>query len=95
MMHGIKMDDRDLRKKAQIRAAEKVGFYVHFTIYAAVNLLIFGIWWFTSGIGTFPWFIFPLVGWGIGIILHFFSVFAGAMLVGKIADKEYEKLKKE
>ena len=38
-----------------------MGFYTHFTIYVAVNLLLVLVSWF-SGAG-FPWFIFVFVFW--------------------------------
>jgi hypothetical protein len=60
-----------------------------------VNLFIIAIWWVTAGPGTFPWFIFILFGWGIGIVVHFFSVFRGKAYVERMAEKEYTRLKQE
>jgi len=83
----------ELRKKAEKRAEERLGFYIHLGIYAIVNLFLIAIWWFTGGIGTFPWFIFPLFGWGIGIVAHFIAVYISTNLMDKMAEKELEKLK--
>ncbi|MEF8879990.1 MAG: 2TM domain-containing protein [Candidatus Thermoplasmatota archaeon] len=96
------MDDKELREKAEKRAEEKIGFYTHLTVYIVVNLFLIIIWffnggssWFSKGEGVFPWFIFPLFGWGIGISAHFVGVFTGGDFKDKIAEKEYEKLKEK
>lgn len=63
------LSEEEVYKIARKRVEEKKGFYSHLTAYVIVNILIFIIWWFTSS--SFPWFLFPLVGWGIGIVFHF------------------------
>ena len=83
--------DEELRRKAEKRAEEKIGFYTHFAIYIIVNLFLIAIWAVTGA--GFPWFIFPLFGWGIGITAHFVSVFAGTGFAERLAEKEYERLK--
>ncbi|VVB88786.1 2TM domain protein [uncultured archaeon] len=89
------VSDEELRRRAEKRAEEKIGFYTHFGIYIIVNLLIFLIWFFTSGPGSFPWFIFPLFGWGIGIFAHFISVYKVTDLRERMTEEEYDKLKRE
>jgi len=92
--------DEELRRKATLRAEAKLGFYIHFAVYLGVNVLLFFIWWFTRGntsipYASFPWFIFPLVGWGIGLVAHFLSVFARTGVTDRMVQKEYQKLKEE
>jgi hypothetical protein len=96
------LDDQELRQKAEKRAEEKVDFLIHFVIYLCVNALLIGVWyfnggsgWFTGGQGMFPWFIFPLFGWGIGIAAHFFGAFASPNLKDRFAQKEYERMKRK
>jgi len=87
--------DEEMMRKAAKRADDKIGFYIHFSIYAVMNLFFFFIWLFTKNDGdSFPWFVFPLVAWGIGIIAHFLGVFAGGSFRDKLTEKEYSKLKK-
>lgn len=86
-------DEEELRKKAEKRAEEKVDFLIHFTIYVCVNALLVVAWYFSSE--PFPWFIFPMVGWGIGITAHFFGAFATPNLRDKFTEKEYERLKRK
>jgi class 3 adenylate cyclase len=47
---------------------------IHFAIYAAVNVMLIGIW-AASGAGYF-WPIWPILGWGIGLSCHAAPLFA-------------------
>jgi fatty acid desaturase len=89
------VSDEELRRRAEKRAKEKIGFYTHFGIYIIVNLLIFLLWLFTGGPSSFPWFIFPLFGWGVGIFAHFIGVFKVTGLRERMTEEEYNKLKRE
>lgn len=80
---------------ARKRAEEKAGFYTHLAIYIVVNIFLIAVWWFTGGPGTFPWFVFILFGWGIGIVGHYASVFHGRPYVDQMTEKEYRRLKQE
>ena len=72
----------------------KMGFYVHLSVYVAVNVGLFFIWLFTGGLhGVFPWFVFPFGGWGIGLIAHGLSVFAHTDYLDRMTEQEYRKLK--
>jgi hypothetical protein len=69
MIEGITLQDYE-RAEAEIRAIEgRRGFYIHAAIYILVNILLIVInLMFVPG---FLWFFFPLVGWGIGLTMHF------------------------
>ena len=43
-------------------------FLLHLSIYVATNLSLIGIWAMTGA--GYPWFVFPILGWGIGIVAH-------------------------
>ena len=45
----------------------------HAIVWGAVNLLLFVIWAVTGA--GFPWFIFPLLGWFIGLAAHAATVY--------------------
>lgn len=60
-------------EQARRRAEAKYGFFVHVVVFAAVMLLLVVINLLTSP-GTF-WFIWPLLGWGIAVVLHGARVF--------------------
>lgn len=90
------MAEEKLRQKARERARAKIGFYIHLTIYVIVNVLLFCIWYITLGPGGFPWFIFPLFGWGIGLIVHAVATFYGKSmedLEERMTEQELAKLK--
>ncbi len=57
----------------QMRAAdEKLGFRIHRTVYLCViSLLVFINLNFVPG---FIWFIFPMIGWGIGLTVHYMNI---------------------
>lgn len=52
------------------------------------HVMLFFIWWFTGG---FPWFVFPLLCGGVGILVHFLRVFAHISVTDKLVEKEYQK----
>jgi 2TM domain-containing protein len=65
-------------KKAEFDLAvadERRGFTVHACVYAVVNAGLIALnallWVFTDA--DFPWAIFPLACWGIGLTFHYFD----------------------
>ena len=65
--------DEALRQRAVHRLRKKAEFRSHLTSYVLVNALLVGIWAFT-GQGYF-WPIWPLLGWGVGIVFHAWDTF--------------------
>lgn len=69
MMEGIMLQDYE-RAEAEIRAIEgRRGFFVHAAVYVLVNILLIVI--NLVFVPQFLWFFFPLVGWGIGLVMHY------------------------
>jgi fatty acid desaturase len=66
----------ETRRAAEHRARERVdqikGFYHHLTIYLVVNAVLFLIDIFSGG-GT--WFYWPLLVWGIAVVIHGLTTF--------------------
>ena len=90
------MTEEKLRRKARERARAKISFYIHLTVYVVINILLFSIWYITLGPSGFPWFIFPLIGWGIGLIVHAVATFYGKSmedLEERMTQQELAKLK--
>jgi len=89
------MSEKELYEQARKRVEEKKDFYIHFAVYILVNIMLVIIWAVTGA--GFPWFVFPLGGWGIGVLFHFLGVFVfsrqGAWERREI-EKEVERLKK-
>ena len=86
------LSEKEVRKETRLRAEAKLGFYSHLAVYSGINVMLFFIWWFTGG---FPWFVFPLLGWGIGLLAHFLQVFVQANVIDTLAEKEYQKFKEK
>jgi len=65
-------------RQAERRVRAKLGFYWHLASYVLVNGLLIVIYLLTgpliSGF-TYPWFIWPMFGWGIGLLFHFMGTF--------------------
>jgi hypothetical protein len=54
--------------QARRRAGRQLGFYIHAAVFVAVNVLLVAI---NLGVTpTRPWSLFPLLGWGIGLLAH-------------------------
>lgn len=85
--------ERDLYKKAEKRVKQKKGFFVHLSVYISV-----GIFFFVMNMVTDPyetWFFFPLMPWGVGLLIHYFTTFGfpGSNILSD--DWEREELEKE
>jgi hypothetical protein len=77
--------DVELWAKAKARA----DFKTHVTIYILINAMLWAIWYFASGGKTHPWPIYPTLGWGIGVIINYLTVYR----FGDLQEREYRKLK--
>ncbi|MES2974196.1 MAG: 2TM domain-containing protein [Pseudomonadota bacterium] len=85
------MQDSELERLARKRAGARLGWYIHATVYIAVNLLLIAL----SVMGGRPWAVFPVVGWGIGLAVHGMVVFfatGGAGLHERLVQRERERL---
>ena len=69
---GISKDsiEEQVRRRVRKRMKARQEFIGHLSAYIGVNAMLFAIWFFTSGLGSFPWPLIPALGWGIGILGH-------------------------
>ncbi len=84
------MSEEEIYQVARKRVEEKKGFFVHLAVYIVVNIIIILTWAFAAG-GGFAWFLFPLCGWGIGLIFHGLGVF----VFNRQTDWEQREIEKE
>lgn len=77
------------------KAGERVAFKKHLTTYIIVNVFLWLLWLFTNNgrIHIFAWPIFTTIGWGVGIVAHYFKAYVSDE--EQAVQKEYEKLKKK
>ncbi|ACT96032.1 2TM domain-containing protein [Dyadobacter fermentans] len=77
------------------KAKKRAGFKMHLRTYLIVNAglwLIYLVSTFSFGKHhVFPWPVFPMLGWGIGLIMHYFTAYSG-LDEKALAEKEYDKL---
>jgi len=69
MANDISLDEYKESFREIKTEEEKRDFFIHLTVYILVNALIIVVnFLYTPSI---PWFLFPLIGWGIGIVSHY------------------------
>ncbi len=78
--------NEQLWKEAKARA----DFKIHLTVYLIINSGLWALWLVTGGVNSYPWPIWPSIGWGAGLVANYFSVYR----FSHTAEKEYEKLKR-
>ena len=70
---------REMRKEE-----EKSGFLIHLIVYILVNIMLVAINLLYSP--EVIWFFYPLIGWGIGISMHY--LFAVRFLEKTLKERE-------
>ena len=89
------MDEKEVYERAKKSVEAKLEFYRHFAIYIGVNILLIIINLITSP--DTLWFVWPLLGWGIGIVVHAVRVFivpTGSSFKDRMIEQEIEKQSK-
>jgi hypothetical protein len=68
-------NEDDLRARAVARVKAREDFRIHLLIYVLVNGLLWVIWLLGGADVSQPWPIYPLLGWGIGLVAHWYTVY--------------------
>jgi hypothetical protein len=87
--------EQELQRRARRRVNQKMGFYIHATVYVLVNLGLAAI---NFASGGKAWHLWPLAGWGLGLAIHGFVTFAslkGDGLRERMLDDEVERLRRK
>ncbi|MGD9960141.1 2TM domain-containing protein [Nocardioides sp.] len=79
-----------LRERAVKRLKKKHDFHVHLVIYLMVNALLVAVWAMTST--GFFWPIFPMVGWGVGVVANAWDAYGRDVPTESQIRREMEKL---
>jgi signal transduction histidine kinase len=69
--------DEEVLRRARKRAKAEVGFYTHLMVYLGVVAFMALINIMTT---MYPWFLWPSLGWGIGLFAHYMAVFGARMV---------------
>jgi 2TM domain len=71
----MEMTEGELRTHARQRVQARIGLGLHLVTYVLVNTGLVVIWAVT---GThYPWFLWPVFGWGIGLAGHVIAYYFG------------------
>jgi hypothetical protein len=82
-------------ERARRVARRKMDFLRHVIIYLLVMAVLAVINNVTGG--GYQWWLWPALGWGIGVVSHFLSAFlySGGNLEKRLVQKELEKINDE
>lgn len=81
----------EIRRRAIERLKKKRDFRAHVLAYVMVNALLIVIWAVT-GAGFF-WPVFPMLGWGIGVVFNAWDAFGRPTPTEEQIQKEIESLR--
>jgi signal transduction histidine kinase len=73
----------EIRRRAHRRAAVEVSFYAHLQSYLGVIAFLAFINLLTT---WYPWFLWPALGWGVGLFAHYMAVFGSRSLKERYFD---------
>lgn len=77
------MESKELKYlKAKKRVAEIKEFYISLTSYVVFIIAMAGLNYYTNE-WRYPWFLWVVFGWGIGVVIHANKVFGGVALFSK------------
>ncbi len=60
------------RRRAQQRRNMQTGLRIHVAVFVFIQLMLVTVWALSGG--GYPWFLFPLLGWGAGLAAHAYAV---------------------
>ncbi len=74
MANGESTPDDSLRERAIKRLKKRRDFARHLLVYVLVNAFLVVIW-ALNDVHEFFWPVFPIVGWGIAVVLNAWDVY--------------------
>jgi len=80
------------REAARKRLEERRGFVPHLIVYLVVNAGLALVWMLTGSNGFF-WPIFPVLFWGVGIVLHGWNAYISRPITEADVDHELDRLR--
>ena len=91
-MHIIE-EEKDAYNEARKKVEEEKKFYYHLGVYLVMNTFFIILNLVTSP--DHLWFYWPMLGWGLGLVLQGVRVFTNAGLSKEWEEKRIEKHMKE
>lgn len=82
----------ETRATARKRLEERRGFVPHLIVYLVVNAGLITLWVMTGANGMF-WPAFPLLFWGVGIVMHGWNAFFSRPITDADVDREVGRMR--
>jgi hypothetical protein len=83
--------DDTLRLEAIAVLKKQSEFHKHVAVYLLVNAALVTIW-FVANAGGFFWPVFPIVFWGIGVVMNGWDAYFGGALSERRIEREIQRL---
>jgi len=83
-------ESEELRERAVKRLKKKSDFRVHLLIYLLFNAFLVVVWAMTGA--SFFWPIFPIAGWGIGVVANAWDAYSRDMPTESQISQEMTRL---
>jgi hypothetical protein len=82
------------RDRAVTQLKKRRDFYGHLLVYVLVNTFLVVIWAIVDAHGFF-WPVFPIVGWGIGVVMNAWDVYWRPPITEDDVQREIEREDKQ
>lgn len=83
----------ELRERAIKRLKKRRDFYAHVMVYLMVNAFLVLIWGMTTP-DAFFWPVFPIVIWGIGVVMNGWDVYFAQEIHEERIQREMEHMQR-
>ncbi len=84
----------ELHDVARKRLEERRDFRTHVVVYLTVNAMLWAIYAavaVTTGVWI-PWPVFPMLGWGVGLVIHAWTVYGDKPITEADVRAEMDRL---
>jgi 2TM domain len=82
--------DQASRDRAVTQLKKRRDFHGHILVYVLVNAFLVAIWLLVGPHGFF-WPVFPIAGWGIGVVMNAWDVYWRHGITEEDIDREIER----
>ena len=83
--------ESELRAQAVTRIRAVQGFRTHAAAYLVVNVFLIGVWAVTSR--DYFWPVWPILGWGIGLVFNWWAVYKTEGITEDQIESEMERIR--
>jgi hypothetical protein len=90
------INEEELRAGAEKRVRERIHLLQHIGTYIVINGFLVVVWALSGG--GYPWFLWVMAGWGVGLLSHIIAYATGARGTSahdRMVAKEMQRMKKD